>query len=352
MIKIIAEIGTAHNGSIDKAYRLIDKVAECGGNYAKFQIVFADEIIHKNTGVVDLPGGKISLYHRFKELEKDEDFFRQLKTHTEKQGLKFLCTPFGIKSARILKNLGIDEIKIASPELNHFQLLKEVAGYGVKIVLSTGVSTLGDIEAALRITGPETTLLHCVTSYPAPEEEYNLNLLKVLNTIFGTPIGISDHSRDPVLIPALSTASGAHLIEKHFTLSATDSGLDDKTALTPPDFKKMVQGIRKAESLGEKETIKWLSRDYGPEKIKKILGTGKKSLAESEKSNYKTTRRSIHALNFLSSGTFLSEENIAPLRSEKNLSPGISPEFLSLVYGKILKKDIASGEGLSWEHLL
>ena len=182
-VMIIAEIGTGHGGNIGKAKDLIDAAAESGADCAKFQIVYADEILHPDTGFVNLPGGKIRLYDRFRELEVKADFYAEIAAYCEKKGLIFLASPFGLKSLSELEALNPPCIKIASPELNHFPLLRATAATRRPIVLSSGVSRLGDIERALESTAdtPERVLLHCDTSYPAPEEEYNLSVLESLS---------------------------------------------------------------------------------------------------------------------------------------------------------------------------
>lgn len=360
---IIAEIGTSHSGNLKKAFDLIDAAAEAGADCAKFQIVIADEIIHPKTGKVKLPGGNIELYQKFKQLEQDPDFYKELKKYTEKKGLVFLCTPFGIKSAKLLKSLNPDVLKIASPELNHFPLLKEVSGYNCPVILSTGVSKLKDIETALDIVHKNNTaILHCITSYPAPEEQYNLKVIKTLSDIFGIPVGVSDHSEDPFLVPLISTGIGACILEKHFTLSNNNNGLDDPFALTKYKFAEMVQRIRNMEKYKaqilktgknpEKEVIKKLKNDFGNNKVDKILGTGVKELAESEKDNYKTTRRSIKALCKINKGELITIEKITVLRSEKNLTPGLGPEFIDIVISKTAKKTIHAGEGINREHFI
>ncbi|MCG8571279.1 MAG: N-acetylneuraminate synthase family protein [Spirochaetes bacterium] len=349
---IIAEIGTSHNGSLDKAYQLIEAAAASGADCIKFQLVYADEIIHPASGEVPLPGGMIPLYQRFKELEQPSDFFFKLKEFTESLNLDFLCSPFGIKSARILKDMEVRWMKIASPELNHLPLLKEVAQYEIPVLLSTGVSRLTDIEKALEIIGKNGILLHCITAYPAPEEEFNLKLIPSLHGIFGVPTGISDHSLDPILVPLLSTILGAKVIEKHFTLDKKDSGLDDPTALNPAEFEHMVSAVKKAKSNEPALTISYLKEQYGSERIDLILGDGVKRLANSEKQNYLRTNRSLHALTKINAGEKLTETNCALLRTEKTLRVGLAPEFLALVLGKTVKKTIPDGEGIRWEDLL
>jgi hypothetical protein len=148
---IIAELGTAHSGSLSKAKEMAQAAAEAGAACIKLQMVYADEILHPNTGEVSLPGGKIRLYDRFKQLEMPPEFYVEVKEYVESLGLLFLCTPFGLKSAKILHELQPKIVKIASPELNFTCLLQEIAQWNLPVLLSTGVSTLGDIEEAIEI---------------------------------------------------------------------------------------------------------------------------------------------------------------------------------------------------------
>lgn len=349
---IIAEIGTGHGGSLSKARELIDAAAEAGADCAKFQVVYADEIIHPNTGVVPLPGGDIPLYKRFKQLEQPADFYADLKTYAENRGLAFLATPFGIKSARLLRDIGVRVLKIASPELNHFPLLDEVNGYDLPIILSTGVSLLGDVEKALaRLTSPA-TLLHCVTAYPAPEEEYNLSVIRNLSGIFGVRVGVSDHSRDPELVPGVSVLYGSSIIEKHICLSRKDLGLDDPVALVPDDFTRLTVLVRRMEPMPPPERRGFIEERFGNERVRAVSGDGIKRLAPSEAANYERTRRSVHALTDLPAGTEVTTGNTALLRTEKKLKVGLPPEFYPLIMGKRLAKAVSSGEGITWEDVL
>lgn len=377
---ILAEIGTSHEGDLGKAKELIAAASEAGADGAKFQLVYAEEILHPKSGFVDLPGGRVPLFERFRALEREPEFYAALKEETESKGMWFVCSPFGIRSARILQQMGTRVFKIASPELNHFPLLEEVATYRVPLLVSTGVSTLGDIERALGVLCselplygnqdgreqdgkdpsstpfPPLTLLHCVTAYPAPQEEYNLSLLPNLKGIFGCAVGVSDHSRDPVLVPVLSVLEGAGVIEKHFTLDRKGSGLDDPIALDPDEFQTMVMEVRSAflEVRAGRRThvVEALEARYGKERVWRVFGDGVKRLAPSERGNYQTTNRSIHALRDLKKGEALSADNCALLRTEKNLKPGLSPELWNIVLGKHLVRDVAAGEGIQWEDLL
>jgi sialic acid synthase SpsE len=359
-VLVIAEIGTGHGGSAEKAKELIDAAAESGADCAKFQCVFADEIIHPNTGHVPLPGGSIALYDRFRALEKDEDFFASTKAYAESRGLLFLCTPFGIRSARLLKRIGCTAMKAASPELNHFPLLDELASYGLPTILSSGVSTLSDIDRAFRRFSDgrfndgrfgegRLALLHCVTAYPAPASDYNLRVLDSLASLFGISVGVSDHSLDPILVPALSIAAGASIIEKHICLSRKEDGLDDPIALPPHDFAAMTRALRAAQKASAEETVAALSSQYGTAEVEAVLGDGIKRLAPSEAENYSRTNRSVHAMRKIEKGEAFDASILAILRTEKILRPGLDPELLPTLIGRRAMRDIASGEGIEWE---
>jgi sialic acid synthase SpsE len=351
---IIAELGTGHDADRKKAAELIDAAAESGAECIKFQLVYAEEILHPNTGETFLPGGKIRLFDRFKQLETSPDFFAEMKELVEKKGLLFLCTPFGIRSARELRDLKPSVIKIASPELNYTALLKEVASYRLPVLLSTGVSRLGDIEAALALfpsdilQDKKVCLLHCVTAYPAPETDYNLRVLQSLSAVFGTPTGVSDHSLDPSLVPCLAVAMGAVAVEKHFCLSRFDKGLDDPIALEPRAFSKMVKEVNAVSAMGN-GAVDVLMRERGRSLVEKILGDGVKRLAPSEMANYERTNRSIHAIRDIQAGEVITADMIAILRTEKILRPGLPPSFETMIMDRKVRSFIPAGQGVRWE---
>ena len=349
---IIAELGTSHRADPVKAGELIEAAAEAGADCIKFQYVYAREILHPNTGEVTLPGGKVRLYDRFRELELPLSFFADMKEKVEKRGLVFLCTPFGLQSAGELNSLGPKCIKIASPELNFSALLKEIASYKLPTLLSTGVSRLGDIEEALAILeGNNICLLHCVTAYPAPEKDYNLRVLGSLGAIFGVPVGVSDHSLDPCLVPVLGTTQGASVIEKHFCLSRRDPGLDDPIALPPASFGQMVKAVRQAEKTDPEETLAAFCRQRGRDLVESILGDGVKNLAPSERANYNLTNRSIHALRDIRKGETIERAMFAVLRTEKILRPGLPPSWEDKIPGRRASRFIPAGEGIGFEDI-
>lgn len=373
-IIIIAEIGTSHGGSLSRAKKLIDMAKESGANCVKFQWVYAEEILHKLAGQVSLPCGKVELYNRFRELEVSKEFFTQIRQYCKAQGVLFCCSPFGQKSLRNLLEINPDFVKIASPELNHFELLEqlniaETNSLKIPVIISTGVSRLCDIEAALdRLHSCEVSILHCVTSYPAPESEYNLNVLESLQAVFGKSVGISDHSLDAILVPVLSVACGATIIEKHITLDKSNGGLDDDFALPPSEFLQMSMAVKQAVALREnllsdgdsieakiaykKAVIRQLEEQYPKEKILRVLGNGVKKLARSEVANYERTRRSLHYLKAKDAGEVITSSDIAALRTERVLSVGVSPEYTRLLVGKTLLHSVASGAGVRLEDFM
>ena len=360
MALIIAEIGTSHGGSEEKAAELVDAAVEAGAYAVKFQWVYADEILHPDTGFVSLPSGNIPLYDRFRQLEKTADFYASMCRYVRSRGREFICSPFGKRSLTELLELEPDAVKIASPELNHIEMLEALAGRraesAVPVILSSGVSKLADIETALGILGTEkVSLLHCITCYPAPEEEYNLRLIGNLGAVFGVETGVSDHSLDPVLVPCLSVACGGTVIEKHITLSRRTSGLDDPVALEPEQFALMVHEVRQCEAVlrhfgadeGERVIRAQLSGQFGAGRVDAVIGDGVKRLAPSERMNYGRTNRSLHYMRTMHAGDRISAGDIAVLRTEKVLSPGISPEFAGFLEGKALVRDVVTGAGVS-----
>lgn len=349
---IIAEIGTGHNGSIQKAKELIAAAKESGADAVKFQIVYADEILHPDTGFVELPTGRIPLYERFKDLECSIDFYTELAHYTQQQGLLFSASAFGLRSADELRQLNPAFVKIASPELNHFPLLARAASFRLPVILSSGVSRLSDIERALDYLDTQglppdmRALLHCVTAYPAPETDYNTAVLQSLSALFNVPVGISDHSLDPAAVPIAGLLSGACILEKHICLSRTDAGLDDPVALEPAQFSRMTRIIRQLTGLPQDKLLAAAAEyGYSTAFLQQIIGSGEKKLAPAEKNNYGKTNRSLHYLKDMAAGTVLHAEAIGILRTEKNLSAGEAPDMLHHFIGAVLQNAVKSGNG-------
>ncbi len=351
--EIIAEIGSGHSGDLTHARELIAAAAESGADCAKFQLIVADEIIHPRTGNVRLPTGAVPLYERFRALERPISFYAECAAECEKRGLRFLCTAFGVDGLARVASLGVARVKVASPELNHLPLLRAIAERELHAVVSTGVSRLGDIERAVDLLGPaRTTILHCITAYPAPEHEYNLQIIPRLKALFGVAIGVSDHSLDARIVPGCALACGAAAIEKHFTLNRNGTGLDDPIALGPDEFRTMTQFLETLCTHPHEELEHLLAGEFGRQRVQAALGDGVKRLAPSERQNYGRSNRSLHALVELSVGDPLNRENCALLRSEHNLRPGIAPEHFDSVLGARVSAAVPPGEGIRWDDLL
>jgi sialic acid synthase SpsE len=348
---IVAELGTGFTEDLQYARRLVEAAKQAEADCVKVQIVFADEIVHPLSGKITLPSGKIALYDHFKMCERELDYYIRVREYAEQCGLVFSCSVFGEKSVKIAEKLDVKMIKIASPELNHYPLLRAIARLKRPVILSTGVSTLADMEKALAIITQNAAFLHCVTSYPAPENEYNLKVLPSLKALFGVPVGVSDHTLDPELVPSVAVVCGAKIVEKHFTLRKQGKALDDPIALDKVEFKRMVRAMRKVESMPQDVARLYVNRVYGRDRVKAVLGDGIKKLAASEKENFYTTRRSILTLTDIQKGELFSEHNTAILRSEKNLAPGLSPEFLPVIYGRKARRRIEAGKGIVWKDI-
>ena len=356
---VIAEAGTSHGGDLQRASELIRAAKESGADCVKFQCVIANEIVHPMTGAIELPGGAVDIHSRFRNLERPVTFYRRLKEYCDAAEIDFLCTAFGCESARIVEALDPVAHKIASPETNHLELLSRISSFGRPVFLSTGVTRVGDIERAVdSLAGCAITLLHCVTAYPAPESDYNIRLLPALRTLLGLDVGVSDHTLEPALIPTLAVAHGATVIEKHFTLSRSGSGLDDPIALDPHMFTELMSRVRRAEQVlrdspeeGLRIVVDELCATYGRKRVNDVIGTGTKRLAAAELENYRTTRRSLLATGDFPPGHTLAQSDLAALRSER-LAPGLDPSLKPVVIGAKLKKALANGEGLRWDHLL
>jgi N-acetylneuraminate synthase len=356
---IVAEIGTAHGGDLRRADELIHAAHESGADCAKFQYVVASEVVHPTTGSIDLPGGRTRIFERFAALEQPPEFYAELQSLCAGHGIDFLCSAFGLDSARRLRALAPGALKIASPELNHTELLTEVATYDLPLIVSSGVSHLADIEHALSIIGTDrVTLLHCVTAYPAPEDDYNLRVIPLLAAILGVPVGLSDHSEDPELVPGLAVALGATVVEKHFTLSRDGDGLDDRIAMDPAMFTHMSATIRRIDAIcsldrtdGGSKVIAEFEAEYGHERVRRVLGDGVKRLSPRESQSYRTTRRSLLAVHDLPAGHAIRPGDVAALRSE-SLAPGLEPRYASVIQGARLTTDVPAGGPITWDVFL
>ena len=352
---IIAEAGSNHNRKLSQAKKLIDVAKLSGADAIKFQFFNAESLYPENVGKITIGFVTTDFFELLKQNEVPKKWLIILKEYAEKKDLLFLCSCFDEESADFLDDLGILAHKIASPELNHIPLIKHIAKKEKPMIISTGLSLLGEIEETLQICAnniqrSQVVLLHCVSAYPTPVNQCNLNVIKTLKSAFEIPVGYSDHTLDPISAPLTAVASGANIIEKHFTLSKNFPGPDHSFALEPDELKRMVDLIKICEQ--SPDPVKFAEDLISKKKMKQLIGSGKKMIVPAEKPLYPNDKRSIHAIRHINKGESFSKSNIRVLRSERNLVPGIHPRYFEIILGKIATKDICYGEGVSWNTLL
>ncbi|WP_085445747.1 N-acetylneuraminate synthase [Magnetofaba australis] len=316
-IFIIAEAGVNHNGDLVLAKRLIDAAAAAGADAVKFQTFRAERIAAAHAAKADyqkrLTDGDDQL-SMLKQLELSEADHHALIAHCQERGIAFLSTPFDIDSARLLRGLGLTTFKIPSGEITNLPLLREIAGYGYPVIVSTGMADLTEVGAtidALVSAGQNRehiTLLHCTTEYPAPLHSVNLRAMQTMGAEFGLPIGYSDHTPG-IAIPTAAAALGATVIEKHFTLDRTLPGPDHAASLEPDELTAMVAAIRGVEQ---------------------ALGNGVKQPDPVELGNRDIARKSLVAARAIQPGEPFSADNV----TAKRPGTGISPMFWDAVMGE------------------
>jgi N-acetylneuraminate synthase/N,N'-diacetyllegionaminate synthase len=330
---IVAEAGVNHNGDIHLAKELIDAAKNAGADAVKFQAFKAEKIATIYAEKADYQtrnaGKDKSQLAMLKKLELDEKDIRELYNYAQKNNIVFLSSAFDRESIDLLNDLGVSAFKIASGEITNLPLLKYVAKKKKPIILSTGMSTLDEIEQAVKVIRENGTkdivLLHCVTSYPARKEDVNLRAIETLRRKFKLPAGFSDHTLG-VTIPIAAAALGAVLIEKHFTLDKSLPGPDHKASLEPNELTEMVTAIRDVE---------------------KALGNGVRRLTEEEREIRKKVRRSIVAKEEILEGTIITESML----DFKRPGTGIEPKHLDRVIGRRTKKDIMPDELIAFKNL-
>lgn len=352
---IIAEAGSNHDRKLAQAKKLIDVAKSARADAIKFQFFNANSLYPENVGKIPIGSATTDFFELLKKNEVPKKWLIILKEYAEKKNLVFLCSCFDEESADFLDDIGILAHKIASFELNHIPLIRHIAKKEKPMIISTGLSLLGEIEETLQVCESNTkknniVLLHCVSAYPTPVNQCNLNVIKTLKTVFEIPIGYSDHTIDPISAPIAAVASGANIIEKHFTLSRNLPGPDHSFALEPDEIKRMVDLIKTCEASPDR--LKFAEDMIGRQKMKKLMGSGKKIIVLAEKPLYPNDKRSIHAIQNIKKGEPLLKSNMQVLRSERNLVPGIHPRYFEIILGKVATKDICYGEGISWNMLL
>jgi N-acetylneuraminate synthase len=351
---VIAEAGSNHNNKLEQAKKLIDIASNAGADAIKFQLFKAEKIYPKTCGFVDTPMGKIDFFEVLKKTELPLDWLEILKEYSEKKNLLFLCSCFDEESADALEDVDIQAHKLGSPELNHIPLLEHLAKKNKPLILSTGLSKLDEVQEAVdaceRMNNGQLILLHCISAYPTPLEDCNLNIIKTLDRKFDVPIGFSDHTLDPLLAPLIAVSVGANVIEKHFTISKNLEGVDHSFALEPVELKKMVEEIRKMQEVDDKKS--YVKKLFGKEKTETVLGSEEKIIPPSEQELYPNDKRSVHAFQNIKIGEKFTKDNISILRSERNLEPGLHPRYFSSLLEKEASRDIPCGRGIKWEDVL
>jgi len=320
---IIAEAGVNHNGDMETAMRMVDAAADSGADAVKFQTFKAEELASSHAPLAGYQAGATSGYERqyemLKNLELDAGAFRELAAYTRERGIVFLSAAFDLDSIDFLNELGIEIFKIPSGEITNLPYLRKMGSSGKKIIMSTGMADLGEIEDALDVlTGAGTprndiTVLHCNTGYPTPFEDVNLSAMLSIREAFRVRVGYSDHTTG-MEVPVAAVALGASVIEKHFTLDKGMPGPDHGASLEPHEFRDMVTAVRN---------------------IEKALGDGIKKPMPSEEKNRAAARKSIVALKDIRKGELFSEGVI----TAKRPGTGISPMEWDRVVGRAAAKD-------------
>ena len=326
---IIAEAGVNHNGDIAKAKALIDKGAEAGVDYVKFQTFKAEKLVTKQAQRASYQDKNTqnndSQYEMLKKLELSQVLHQELMDYCNQKGVKFLSTGFDSESLVFLAQLGITIAKVPSGEITNLPYLRQVASLFPEVILSTGMATIDEIKDAVKVlidngvSKDKITILHCNTEYPTPMEDVNLKAMLHIQRELGLPIGYSDHTLG-IEVPIAAVALGATVIEKHFTLDKTLPGPDHKASLEPNELKAMVSAIRNIE--------------------KAIGGSGLKEVSKSEEKNKPIARKSILASTDIKKGNIFTPENL----TVKRPGTGISPMQWDEVIGKEAKRDFQEDE--------
>jgi N,N'-diacetyllegionaminate synthase len=324
---IIAEAGVNHNGDIGLAKQLIDAAAEAGADIVKFQTFNADHLVTRTAKKADYQNqttdNKESQHEMLRRLELSPEMHHELIAHCALRNIGFFSTGFDIASVDLLIRLGQDHFKIPSGEITNLPYLRHIGQLGKDIIFSTGMATMGDIEATLDVLElagtprSQITVLHCTTEYPTPMAEVNLRAMQNIHTAFGVKVGYSDHTSG-IEVAIAAVAMGATVIEKHFTLDRNLPGPDHKASLEPAEFKAMVVAIRNIEL---------------------ALGDGIKRLTPSEARNKLIARKSLVASQVIKAGEIFSAQNITTKRPGTGISPMRWDEVIGQFAQKNYRKD-------------
>lgn len=325
-VYIIAEAGVNHNGDINIAKKLIAEAKEAGVDAVKFQTFKTEKIIGKFANKakyqVENTGEEESQFEMVKKLELSYEAFRELECYCKEKEITFISTPDETDSLDFLVDIKVPLIKVGSTEVTNLKFLKQIARKQLPVILSTGMSTLGEVEEALKAIYSEgnykVTIMHATTDYPTAPEDVNLRAMVTMREAFKVPVGYSDHTQGNEAAVA-AVALGAVVLEKHFTLDKNMEGPDHKASLNPEELKSFVKAVRDAE---------------------KLLGDGIKKPTKREESIMEAARRSIVAARDLAEGTILEEDML----EFKRPGTGLKPEFISFVIGRKLKRSMMEDE--------
>lgn len=329
----IAEAGVNHNGSVDIAHRLVDAAAEAGADAIKFQTFTAERLVTSSAQKAEYQRQTTekseSQFEMLKRLELDAEAHCALLKHCQEKGILFLSTPFDEISADFLDELGVPAFKTPSGEITNLRYLSHLARKGKPMIVSTGMSYLSEVEAAVRVienaSNRALILLHTVSNYPADPATINLKVMKTMTKAFGVPVGYSDHTTG-MEVPWAAVALGACVIEKHFTLDQNLPGPDHSASMEPAELKRLVAGIRT---------------------VQVALGNGRKEPAAKEADTARAARKSLVSACFIPAGTIITEDLI----SVKRPGTGLPPAFLEYLVGRKTRGDIPDDTVLTLDML-
>jgi N-acetylneuraminate synthase len=331
---VIAEAGVNHNGDIALALRLCDVARQTGADAVKFQTFRAQDLVVPGAPTADYQArqtGDLDQFAMLQRLELTEAQHRQIKDHCDAIGIEFFSTPFSTDAVDMLVRLGVRRIKLSSGELTHRALVEHAAATGLPLIMSTGMGTMDEIEEAVQWVRDargdlrDVVVLHCTSSYPAPDDVLNLRAIRSMARDLGVQIGYSDHSLGTEA-PLAAVALGACVIEKHITLDRRLPGPDHAASLEPDEFSRMVRGIRRVSAM---------------------LGDGVKVPRPDELETARVARRSIVAAHDIPAGTTLTSDMLVCRRP----ATGIPPRDLATVIGQRNRGALQEGQVLLWDQL-
>ena len=315
---IIAEAGINHNGDIEIAKKMIEKAALSGANAIKFQTIIPDELFSNTINS--------KLYSMSKSWILTKKDHVELQKHCKKNKIDFFSTPFGLKSAKILQDIKVPIIKIASGEVTNFELITCISKMKIHMLVSTGMTSFSEIAKVVEVIKKFNcpfTLLHCISSYPTHSKDANLSTIPYLKKIFDVPVGFSDHTTG-IDVSLAAIALGATVIEKHFTLDKNMDGPDQKLSLDPSELTLLVKKTRM---------------------IEKSLGTPRSSIFDVEIKFRNNMRKSLGASQNIPANTIIKSSMITMFRP----GTGISPDMKNNIIGMKTRKMIKKGTHLKWD---